>query len=126
MRTVSQDGPRSTLTLGLEVEFFAAIKRDIFQSIRHRSIASLLGTRFSQLRLYGPEGLGSAFKVVSDFEYDSIHERTVDYSCWNLTTDTTAGPGHPEWFSDCEEIDTLHLFLFILKLGRSINPANSR
>jgi len=95
------EASESTLTFGVEVEFFAALKASIFRRIRHASIPHLLGERLGRLTLQGPEGTGAAIKVASDDETDSTTGRAVDYACWTVTADADVEPNHPEWFTDC-------------------------
>src|SRR5437667_5005006 len=91
----------STLTVGVEVEFFAALKARTFRRIRHASIAHLLGARLGRLTLQGPKGTGAAIKVASENEGDPTAGRDVDYECWTVAADTDVEPDHPEWFTDC-------------------------
>lgn len=95
--------PKSQLTLGLEVEFYAALKASTFNHILfHNCIASLLGERLRQLRLSGPDGFGSKFKVVVKSKKYPCDAKYIDYAQWTLTTDATAQPQSPEWFTGCE------------------------
>ncbi|KAI1910806.1 hypothetical protein LOZ53_001592 [Ophidiomyces ophidiicola] len=91
----------STLTFGLEVELFSALKNNRFNRFTHFSLASLLGTRLRRTPLNGPEGGGAEIRV-EDEDYDADCEDGLDYSCWNLTTDDVAVPNHPEWFEGYE------------------------
>jgi hypothetical protein len=97
----SAEYPESTLTFGVEIEFFAALKGSTFGRIRHASIAHLLGERLGRLRLQGPEGAGAAIKVALENEDDSSIGRAVDYACWTVTADRDVKPDYPEWFADC-------------------------
>ncbi|EGD95530.1 hypothetical protein TESG_03007 [Trichophyton tonsurans CBS 112818] len=95
--------PKSRLTLGLEVEFYAALKASAFNRILvHGCIASLLGERLRQLRLSGPDGFGSKFKVVVKSKKYPCDAKYIDYAQWTLTTDATAQPQNPEWFAGYE------------------------
>ncbi|WEW57478.1 hypothetical protein PRK78_002945 [Emydomyces testavorans] len=97
LRGPVQNGHGSTLTFGLEVEFFAAMKAATFNRFPNTSIASLLGDRLRLLRLNGPEGLGARIMVEDEDEGSSM-DGGRNYSYWNLTTDQTAAPNCPEWF----------------------------
>jgi hypothetical protein len=99
--TPSAEYPESTLTFGVEIKFFAALKASTFGRIRHASIAHLLGERLGRLRLQGPEGAGAVIKVASENEENSSIGRGVDYACWTVTADRDVEPDYPEWFTDC-------------------------
>ncbi|KAM5476890.1 hypothetical protein MauCBS54593_000160 [Microsporum audouinii] len=103
VRPPAQTPPKSHLTLGLEIKFYAAIKSSTFnRTMPNECIVSLLGERLRRVRLSGPEGYGSMFKVVLASKDLSDEDRLVDYSRWNLTTDATARPQNPAWFRDYE------------------------
>lgn len=103
VRPPAQTPPKSHLTLGLEIKFYAAIKSSTFnRTMPNECIVTLLGERLRRVRLSGPEGYGSMFKVVLASKDLSDEDRLVDYSRWNLTTDATARPQNPAWFRDCE------------------------
>lgn len=94
---------KSHLTLGLEVEFYAALKSLAFNGILARGcMASLLSKRLRHLRLSGPDGFGSKFKVVVESKKYPCDAKYIDYAQWTLTTDATAQPQNPEWFVGCE------------------------
>ncbi|EFR02496.1 hypothetical protein MGYG_05489 [Nannizzia gypsea CBS 118893] len=100
-RPPAQTPSQSCLTLGIEVEFYAALKvPSICREYIRESITNLLGDRLQQLRLSGPDGVGSTFEVVDSDSEDGQHEsKFVDYSHWNLTTFATAQPRNSFWFS---------------------------
>lgn len=103
MRGPIQNGHGSSLTFGLEVEFFAAMKASTFNRFPNTSIISLLGDRLRLLRLHGPDGLGAGIMVEGEDE-ESPPSSPIDYSYWNLTTDKTAAPKYPEWFLCCKKM----------------------
>ncbi|EAS35020.3 uncharacterized protein CIMG_00374 [Coccidioides immitis RS] len=108
MRGPAQNGLGSTLTFGLEVEFFAAMKATTFNRFPNATIASLLGDRLRLVRLHGPDGTGVGIRVEDDDDDDSSNSDAIDYSFWNLTTDKTAAPNYPEWF-ECYETQPIEI-----------------
>ncbi|KAL1959646.1 hypothetical protein VTO42DRAFT_1681 [Malbranchea cinnamomea] len=91
---------RTTLTFGLEVTLFAALKGITFSRIPHESISHLLAERLRQHRLSGTHGTGSKIKALLTYpEYD-INPEPPDYSGWTLISTPSAAPDHPEWFEE--------------------------
>lgn len=93
----SQVSQAPMLTFGIEVKFFAAMKAATFSRFPHDSIAALLYERMRQIRLNGPAGSGARVDLIAGEDIPQQRLK-IDYSCWNLTTDKTAQPSHPEWF----------------------------
>ena len=97
----SAGDPESTLTFGIKVELFTALKASIFARTRHASLAHLFGERLGRLPLQGPQGTGAEIEVALSNPDDSNSGSGVDYACWKVTAATGVRPNHPEWFTDC-------------------------
>ena len=91
----------SMLTVGIELEFFAAMKSVAFDRLPHDTIADLLADRLRRPHLNGPEGTGAAIKAIPEIRGNSNDNEGVDYRCWTLITDPSVEPSHPEWFACC-------------------------
>ncbi|EFE45006.1 hypothetical protein TRV_00257 [Trichophyton verrucosum HKI 0517] len=126
---------RSRLTLGLEVEFYAALKSPVFNGILvHGCIASLLSGRLRHLRLSGPDGFGSKFKVVVESKKYPCDAKYIDYAQWTLTTDATAQPQNPEWMGRYNPISAREISLYSelnnttsihVHVGNGVDPDSS-
>lgn len=100
-RTPAQFPHRTTLTFGLEVTLFAALKGTTFSRILHNSIADLLVERLRQHRLSGPQGAGSKISALLTHPAYDLAPDPVDYNEWTLISTPSAAPNHPEWFEEC-------------------------
>ncbi|EEP75585.1 predicted protein [Uncinocarpus reesii 1704] len=102
-----QNGRGSTLTFGLEVEFFAAMKETTFNRFPNTTLSSLLGDRLRPVRLHGPNGTGVGIRVEGEDD-ECFQNGSIDYSFWNLTTDKTVAPNYPDWF-ECYETQPIEI-----------------
>ena len=102
-RCPSEEGPESTVTFGVEIEFLAALKANVFYYIPHVSIAHLLRERLGRFPFQVPEETSAATKVEADNKDDSIAGRGIDGDdvYWTVAAGGDIEPEHPEWFTYC-------------------------
>ncbi|PGH26642.1 hypothetical protein AJ80_01587 [Polytolypa hystricis UAMH7299] len=108
-QTSPEETPGSSLTVGLEVESFAALRSRTFSFTPADSLAELLAMRVRTLPLYGPDGNGAAIEVVDNSGQPPSGGLQLDYGSWNFTEDPVVQATHPEWFIQFYETQPIEI-----------------
>lgn len=109
MAKCSSEGPESTITFSVEMEFLAALKASAFCYIPQISITHLLRDRLGRFPLQGPEETGGAITAVANSKDYSVIGKGVDRVCWTVAAGSDIEPEHPEWFTHCTKSSLISL-----------------
>ena len=92
------------LSVGITLEFFAALKNISFNRTGHENLRHLIGHEMTRRRTQGAGGKLAQIHVPSEQELHGSEGSGMDYppGSWIITRDTTIEPDHPEWFDDCK------------------------
>jgi len=102
---LQQATPRNLdLSVGIKLEFFAAMKRAAFGKRNHNNLRDLIGHEMRRRNMQGKSGKVALIHVPTEEELDSATGSGTEFPAgsWRVTRDTFIDPDHPEWFDDCE------------------------
>lgn len=106
---VQQDDTTTPLDLsvGIKLEFFAAMKRIQFDRLEHETLRHLIGNEMKRGRMQAPSGKVAQIHVPSEQELDAANGKDVGFplGSWVVGRETSVDPDHPEMFDDCKTFD---------------------
>ncbi|KAI9875244.1 MAG: hypothetical protein M1830_008713 [Pleopsidium flavum] len=96
-----QDAPRNLdLSVGVRLEFFAAMKRAAFDKKNHNNLRDLIGHEMRRQNMQGKSGKVVLVHSPTEEELDSANGGEIEFpvESWIITRETSIDPDHPEWF----------------------------
>lgn len=95
------------LSVGIQLEFFAAMKRIQFDRLEHETLRHLIGNEMRRGKMQAPSGKVAQIYVPSEQELDAANGKEVGSppGSWVVGRETSVDPDHPELFDDCKIFD---------------------
>lgn len=94
------------LSVSVQLEFFAAMKRIQFDKMGHETLRHLIGREMSRAKMQAPSGKVAQIHVPSEQQLDAAGGNEIVFppGHWVVNRDTSIDPDRPEWFDDCKII----------------------